>query len=322
MSTEQERNKKEIGKGLLPDVPVDPLAQRYARDDGLDRDALVEILTDSAIFTPDTLTVGIYGDWGSGKTSMMRLMEQHVIKATRADDEGEQHRVAVPVWFNAWQFEREEHLIIPLIATVYKELARIIEEDEKNPSLSEKLSGKLKEGGRDLLTALRATAYAFSGKVSVKGKIPFIGEVGVEMGGSAKDAIERSEELRKRYADLAQETVLERSLYFDAFEALRNASPGIEKAPKIVIFIDDLDRCLPESAVALLENIKLILDLPNFSFVLGLAPKVVERFVWKTHYEKLDFTEDEKKQHMEKYLDKFVQVPIWVPEPGHTVMLA
>jgi predicted KAP-like P-loop ATPase len=40
---------------------------------------------------------------------------------------------------------------------------------------------------------------------------------------------------------------------------------------KIVIFVDDLDRCLPDNALDVIESMKLFFDLPGFVFVVGLG---------------------------------------------------
>jgi Cdc6-like AAA superfamily ATPase len=114
------------------------------------------------------LTIGIFGEWGTGKTSLMRLIEKEVTSV---------YNNAAAVWFNAWQYEKEEHLIVPLVATINKEL----EKKEKS------WKGDLKKGAGRIRDALRAIAYGFT----VKGKIgiPTFSEAEVNL--SPKDMIER-----------------------------------------------------------------------------------------------------------------------------------
>ena len=83
---------------------------------------------------------------------------------------------------------------------------------------------------------------------------------------------------------------------------------------KIVVFIDDLDRCLPEKAVELLEGLKVLLDLKNFIFVLGVAREVIERGV-KLRYKDLHKQDsDEGLSALEThYLDKIIQFPFTLP---------
>ena len=261
---------------LLGDVPV----RESQRGDLLEFSSYATVLARAAIETRDSITIGVFGQWGTGKTSLMRLIK----------DEVDKDEAAAAVWFNAWQYEREEHLIVPLTATINKQLA-----DRKWPA-------KLVEGAKSLREALRAIAYG----LSIKGKvgIPLISEAEVSLSG--KDMIERNRELNKDY-------VLARSLYFDAFEQLEQCVAGAA-APRIVVFVDDLDRCFPLKAVELLEGIKLVLNLPGFAFVLGVYERIIQDFI-KAKYAK-DYNIEGS--YFEDYLDKIVQVKVPVParEPG------
>jgi len=264
---------------LLGDVPV----LESQRGDLLKFSSYARVLARAAIETKDSITIGVFGQWGTGKTSLMRLIK----------DEVANEDTAAPVWFNAWQYEKEEHLIVPLTATINKQL------DEQ----ASKWKGKLAEGAKSLREALRAIAYGFS----IKGKvgIPHISEAEINL--SPKDMIER-------YQDLTKDSVLARSLYFDAFEKLEECAAKGAAAPRIVVFVDDLDRCFPAKAVELLEGIKLVLNQPGFSFVLGVNDTIIQAFI-RTKYAK-DCNLDGS--YFEDYLDKIVQVKVPVParEPG------
>ncbi|MHC4518329.1 MAG: SUMF1/EgtB/PvdO family nonheme iron enzyme [Planctomycetota bacterium] len=267
---------------LLGDVPV----HESQRADLLKFSAYAKVLARATIETRDSITIGVFGEWGTGKTSLMRLIEKEVDSETKA----------VAVWFNAWQYEREEHLIVPLTATINKQL------DEK----ASKWKGKFAEGAKSIRDALRAIAYGFS----IKGKvgIPLISEAEVNL--SPKDMIER-------YQDLTKDSVLARSLYFDAFETLQQCAAGGDNAPRIVVFVDDLDRCFPPKAVELLEGIKLVLNQPGFSFVLGVYERIIQDFI-QSKYAR-DYNIDPA--YFEDYLDKIVQVKVPVParEPDDMV---
>ena len=89
---------------LLSDEPV----VETERKDGLRFGPTAKVLAQAALHTPNPITIGVFGKWGSGKTSLMRLMMDEISR------EGRSVKTAVPVWFNAWQYEREEHLIIRL----------------------------------------------------------------------------------------------------------------------------------------------------------------------------------------------------------------
>jgi hypothetical protein len=279
---------------LLSDEPIFETKCETTRNDDLHFTATAEVLANAALYTPNPITIGIFGQWGSGKTSLMRLMMDVVAR------EGQGDNAAVPVWFNAWQYEREEHLIIPLIATI----AREIKKRENSWSAS------FQEGGKKVHDALRAVLYG----ISMKGKLGLPGTAEIEISASMKDMIER-------YEEVTQDTLMARSLYFDAFDKLRNISQDKNnKNPKIVVFIDDLDRCLPEQAVRLLESIKLILHQPGFAFVLGIYPQIIEEFILNKYIR--DLSDDNGSNlrrgvycdYFKEYLGKIVQVRHHVPK--------
>ncbi|MFH1096024.1 MAG: SUMF1/EgtB/PvdO family nonheme iron enzyme [Candidatus Desantisbacteria bacterium] len=311
METNQENNFK-----LLSDEPI----LESQREDYLEFKHAANVLARAAIYTDSPITIGVYGNWGSGKTSLMRLMKQTV------EDEGTGDNASVAVWFNAWQYEREEHLLIPLIATIARDIKKRQEqwENEEN-DIAQKACKIMKTGGKKVHDALRSVLYG----VSMKGKlgVPLLGEL--EISTSMKDMIER-------YEAVTQDTLMARSLYFDAFDQLRELSHNRDiKKPQIVVFVDDLDRCFPEQAVRLLESIKLVLHQPNFAFVLGIYPQIIEEFIRNKYAAQYPMAavraasrdENEFNSRMGKYLDyfndylgKIVQVCHDVPERQPTQM--
>ena len=88
---------------------------------------------------------------------------------------------------------------------------------------------------------------------------------------------------------------------------------GIGGERRLFVFVDDLDRCLPEDAVAALEAIKLFLDLPGCVFVLGMDRTVVEQGI-RVRYQKL--MEQEAGFDPRAYLDKIIQLPFTLPPLG------
>ena len=300
---------------LLSDEPIDDTG----RSDQLKFNPTAEVLARAALYTHSPITIGVFGNWGSGKTSLMRLMRNIV------DKEGTGDNAAVAVWFNAWQYEREEHLIVPLIATIARDITKKQKEWE-NLSLNDEFGDAaqktitiMKDGGKKIHDALRSVLYG----VSMKGKlgVPLLGEL--EISSSMKDMIER-------YEAVTQDTLMARSLYFNAFDHLRELSHSKAfKKPQIVVFIDDLDRCFPEQAVRLLESVKLILHQPNFSFVLGIYPQIIEEFIRNKYASQYPIAaataasrdDDDFRNRMNRYLDffndylgKIVQVRHYVPE--------
>ena len=153
---------------------------------------------------------------------------------------------------------------------------------------------KLGDRGESLIKALRGLVYGFSAKGSTK--IPGMG--GVEVTFKPKDVLD--------YMDkTAIDGAMKHSVYYGAFEALSKANIGWGK--KIVVLIDDLDRCFPDHAIKILETIKLILSQPNFFFVLGVSRSVIEGYLEHRYKHVYGLTEFRGEQ----YVDKIIQLPFF-----------
>ena len=66
------------------------------------------------------LVIGLFGEWGCGKTAWLKRLEA-MFEEDLENPQGDS--LTVPVFFNAWRFEKEEHLIVPLLKTAQERLA-------------------------------------------------------------------------------------------------------------------------------------------------------------------------------------------------------
>ncbi len=262
------------GLKLLTDQAIGEPGKETTAD-GLGFDAYAKVLSDVAVGTEGPFTVGVFGEWGTGKTSLLKMVHSRLAK-----EEG-----VATIWFNAWRYEGEEHPVVPLIATILAGL-------EGQASFFD----GVKDKGKGFLTALRAVAYGFS--ASSKVSIPGFAEV--EAAFVAKDMIDRE-------SALTRDPLLDRSVYFEAFERLQTAR--VPRNRKVVVVIDDLDRCFPDRAIRLLESIKLVLAQEGFIFVLGVARNVIEGYLRHRYSENYGLHDDEGRF----YLDKIVQLPFHIP---------
>jgi len=114
--------------------------------------------------TVEPLAVGLFGEWGSGKTHQLKLIQQR-IKYMQSEkykkDKNEKNKIClpkttIPVFFNAWRFEKEEHIIIPLFQT----LLDAVEHHER--SLGEKVGRSLKSIVYHLKNVLFALHHGIS----------------------------------------------------------------------------------------------------------------------------------------------------------------
>lgn len=127
-------------EGQVAGEPSDPirllndqaLGEEGGRDaDGLNFQTYASVLARVAKGTPGPFTIGVFGDWGTGKTSLMRLTKMEL-------DHDEN---TITVWFNAWRYENIDHPIVPLTATSIRRL------QQKADMLNNQ---GLKDGGKKL----------------------------------------------------------------------------------------------------------------------------------------------------------------------------
>lgn len=263
---------------LLQDRPL------YEDDDEKRADALqfmdyAEVLAQAARETPGPFCIGIFGEWGEGKTSLMQM-----IKAQYSGDDS-----ILPVWYNAWQFERDTDPMISLMLTVEQTLL--------------KNQGFLGRSLNQIQNAHMATRALITGLTAkVKGGVPAVVEGELEL--DADKAI-------KRYEELICDQLAERSLTYGILQRLtKDLSNSISLSKKkIVIFIDDLDRCSPELGLALFDGLKLSLSLPGFICVVGLSRATFDAYL-QYRYKQYGFTGGEFKA----YIDKLIQLPFYLPK--------
>lgn len=322
-------------------------------EQALNRDAITGKLGD------DPLVVGIFGEWGAGKSflldlirslSVARLAEQ---KALRQNDPGD--TLTIPVWFQAWKYEHEAHLHVPLLLHVMNALKDALREPPsvagqlvavgaKAVVVAEKIAkptGKLLKVANAVFPIVKKVI----GSVSVFGvSLDIPDEIGDWLetaadaaegaeGDKKDDAAEKKRKAEKERKDAKSHvaTATHDGLYFYRIHELLAAltRPGkyegrkdlfehakVTKETRInfVVFVDDLDRCLPEKAVAVLELIKTVFNVESFAFVLALDDEVIERGIGHRYR---DYALGNKKSEMPitgfEYLEKIVHLPFRLP---------
>jgi hypothetical protein len=194
--------------------------------------------------------IGIFGNWGSGKTTLMQAIDEQL-----AGD-----RDVITLWFNAWRYEREEHLIVPLLDTLREALLKWATDNLDH----EEQSSRAKRAAATVARAAQAILLGLTVQAGVPG--------GFQL---ALDASKVVSDWRQEPDEAATEP---QSFYHASFTALRDSLAQVVGADRqrIVIFVDDLDRCLPANALQVLESMKLFFDLTGFVFVVGLDRQVVE----------------------------------------------
>jgi len=250
---------------LLADNPVDD-QERDFLEFGRYLTPLESLLSNPDTETP--FTVGIFGPWGSGKTSLLRLLES---KLNTYEDR------FVCVRFNPWIYRHEPNLLLPLLHTLHD-------------SLDRQGAGRFKESAKRIAEVLACVGA----NVLLKAL-------------TLSTSVDDLEKLEARYRQAHDRVESPMRRLREALQ--KEADLVAENNSKLVLFVDDLDRCEPHQIVDLLEATKLFFDLRHVFLILALDQEVVERGI-EIRYEKFRFAEGRARAIGAEYLEKMVQLPL------------
>jgi hypothetical protein len=264
---------------VLPDVPALDIEQ-----DKLDFKDYAYTLRD-IILNPNTetpLTIGIFGSWGSGKTSLMRMIESELKGAARRRGST---RWTYTIWFNAWLYSKEEILWRALIMHVLagvRQMKRISQSIKKElDALADQLSrataslelGSISMTASDLLGVEGTDNTRIT--LALQYGLDLLGQVAQTQPGDPVTTTQLLlSHVRQKAMTLEQERVESLEKFQNHFKKMMKY---VLRRGCLVIFVDDLDRCLPDKAIEVLEAIKVFLDVPGCIFALGIDRDVIER---------------------------------------------
>jgi len=259
---------------------------------------VTEILETEAMLP---VSIGVFGNWGAGKSSLLNLIEQQI-----KPDEW------IIIKFDAWLYQGFDDARAALLETIASHLIQAAKDEEtilqKSKNLFARINGLRLLGLMAEGAALAAGVPTFglisktfeTAKESLDGvqnetESKQIVEVGKNLVDSGKNLIKPKEkqtppqqidEFRKEYGEILQDL-----------------------GKKLVIVIDNLDRCLPANAIQTLEAIRLFLFLNRTAFIIAADEEMIRHSVAE-HYKDLSY------RHQIDYLDKLIQIPIRVPKAG------
>lgn len=265
-------------------------------------DMVVDIATNREL-SPST--IGVYGDWGSGKSSLMKLARKKIEKKNSKTGEEINTVKTLCIEFNGWLFEGYEDTKTSLCGTILDALA-----DEKRFSKEvtdyarelikkidfNKILGKgvkygldfFMTGGIGVLTDLSLSSLLSTIKANA-------GEV------QAKDIEEILSKLKKN-----DKTRTEIKNFRNEFKDLLEKS----KVENVVVFIDELDRCLPDTVLEVFEAMRLFLFVEGMSFVIGADERLIQYSIKSKYKEVPGNNLDIGKE----YLEKVIQYPLCIPQ--------
>ncbi|MGI5272771.1 P-loop NTPase fold protein [Nonomuraea sp. CA-218870] len=234
------------------------LSDEPVMEDALKRYEYVDCLAELARSATPPMVIGVFGEWGSGKTSML-----HQVRARLDDDSSG----CATVWFDSWLHQYDENPVLPLLHAIVTDLGL--------------------DGRENVTGALRTVSEALGSLIlssTINVNPPFV------------------QRALKAYGEENFRLRSERSRLDQHLSRLIATVLRERKKSRLVVFIDDLDRCHVDQITALLEALKLYFNRDNCVFVLGVAKVPLVAALQEKYQDPLG-----------EYLDKIVQFPFEMP---------
>ena len=267
--------------------------------DTLERGPLIEEVGEAIARCTPPQVFGVHGDWGLGKTSFLHQVQWYLTgdcpqqpetvtdqmkkeaKDAGADASAQKcgvYKAAVQaVWFDAWRYQNEA---APVVALLHE------------------MRAQLSWGSRVVRSAGRST------KVAVRGALLSMEELTRKIGLQISTFHQANREWQaENLATALPSHTLREHLRAAVAQLLPRKLPG-SPPPRLVVFIDDVDRCEPEAAYRLLEGLKIYLTLDNCVFVLGMNQKAIEEAIAQRMKSVAD---DHPKMRAAAYMEKLCQ---------------
>jgi predicted KAP-like P-loop ATPase len=256
--------------------------------------------------TPDTpITIGVHGDWGAGKSSVLKMVNTALAK----DDD------VLCLWFNGWTFEGFADAKTVIIETVVDELLR-----------ARSTTTKVVDAGKKLLKRIDLLKLA-----RVGGGAAFMAMTGIPDVATLKTLWDTASAFLEK-PDISKEDIA--GFVHGAGGFLKAAPPEGPHLPahihafreefkelldaaairRLIVIVDDLDRCLPATAIATLEAIRLFLFVERTAFIIGADEQMIEYAV-REHFPDLPPSTGPV-SYARNYLEKLIQVPFRIPALG------
>ena len=252
------------------------------------------------------ITIGLYGDWGSGKSSVLKLIKKYIDEDDSVKDK------TIILYFDGWSFESFDDAKMALIQGIVNQLEKEVGAIEETKSFFRKIKEHI-FSMRTLQSIVRNSVLPI-GTAAVTGGaiIPTLLNL----------LISKKEEIQEEVLYTLKEAWNSKSISEKDYAAVREFREDFEKLidatkkDQIIILIDDLDRCLPRHIIDNLEAIKLFLNVPKTAFIIAADESIVSGAI-RSEYNTLgeDGKDGQEKRDIgNAYMEKFIQLPYRLPK--------
>ena len=290
-------------------------------------DLIRSIVTDPKMLP---VTIGIFGDWGSGKTSVMRMLEKSFDPNNYEPDseEREKYEKIACLYFSGWLFEGYDDAKSAIISSI---LLQLSEHKRFGPRIRERVTNLLKSvdgmrlarsGLKSGLPTLAALLFGVDpttiGLTSIASAFAGREEESEDTVPNTDEVEESKEESKDNLQKLIKTDKIS-SVHLEVRSFRSQFSELITQCEidSLVVLIDDLDRCSPERIIDNLEAIKLFLNVEHTAFVIGADRRIVRHAI-AMRYKPYEIQEQNDQEEsadrlVVDYLEKLIQIPYHLP---------
>lgn len=251
------------------------------------------------------VSIGIHGDWGAGKSSVLSMLYENY--------KNDQDTICIK--FNGWLFQGFEDAKIALLEQV---LSEINSKKGKFEILTENLIN-LHKRFNYLKLFKNIASYGSSYAITALTGSPDFKSLGTALSKIMPKEDEKKNEKKSKEESKEDKWLNEQEKnsltnqidkFREEFEKLLKES----KIKRFIVLIDDLDRCLPETTINILESMRLLLFVPKTAFIIAADEAMIEYCV-KKHFPDLPISSSVQ-NYTKNYLEKLIQIPFRLPSLG------
>lgn len=266
-------------------------------------DLIVEIAMNREL-TPST--IGLYGDWGSGKSSLMKLAQDRIERLSKAKKKKEDDTPkTLCIEFNGWLFEGYEDTKTSLCGTI---LDKLDDEQRFGPEVANKAKDLIKKIDFKKLIGKGVKFgmdYLLTGGIGALTDLTLSSILNSLKDKSGSIETKDIEDVLAKFKT-EEKTRTEIKKFRDDFKQLLEDS----KVENVIVFIDELDRCSPDTILDLFEAMRLFLFVDGMSFIIGADERLIQ-YAIKTKYKEVP---GNNLDIGKEYLEKVIQYPVTIPQ--------
>lgn len=255
-------------------------------------DLLRKIILNDAMLP---ISIGVFGNWGSGKSSLMLLLQQSLHEWEESHQN--EHSIILQVYFNSWQFESYDSTKLTMIESILEALDKDINTRKD-----------VFERADDLLARIN---FLKVGVFILKKAYDNLTPDWMKKWLPKKDDIDKITG-KDKYNNLLEDvTKGNTSKFIATFRELFEDLVNDMGYKAVIVYVDDLDRCDPKRIIGCLEAVKLFVNVKKTAFVIGADERIIE-YAISQHYP-IQMKKEDISSPFSDYLEKLIQLPYKLP---------